>query len=199
MCLRFVFLLITRMTSWLRLSRREEAGKPPRSRSCITQVAVLQRRQPSAVKTPVLRLAREDPGWGYRRIHGELGPGVKTAASTVWKLLNKAGMDPAPRRTAPTWPQFLRCQAETILACDLFTAELPGGTQASRSPAARRRPRRVTAVYHGRSRSWSTQFPGSRFLGRFLSDGGARADQRSCAIPPASFGDGRVSRYHGRP
>jgi putative transposase len=79
----------------------------------------------------VLRLARENPGWGYRRIHGELaGLGVRVSASTVWEILNKAGMDPAPRRTAPTWPQFLRSQAEAILACDFFTAELPGGPQA---------------------------------------------------------------------
>jgi putative transposase len=79
----------------------------------------------------VLRLARENPGWGYRRIHGELaGLGVKIAASTVWEILTKAGMDPAPRRTAPTWPQFLRSQAEAILACDFFTAELLDGTQA---------------------------------------------------------------------
>ncbi len=55
---------------------------------------------------------------------------MKIAASTVWEILNKAGMDPAPRRTAPTWPQFLRSQAEAILACDFFTAELPDGTQA---------------------------------------------------------------------
>jgi hypothetical protein len=79
----------------------------------------------------VLRLARENPGWGYRRIHGELaGLGVKIAASTVWEILTKAGMDPAPRRTAPTWPQFLRSPAEVILACGFFTAGLPGGTQA---------------------------------------------------------------------
>jgi len=55
---------------------------------------------------------------------------VKIAASTVWDILDKAGMDPAPRRTAPTWPQFLRSQAEAILACDFFTAELLDGTQA---------------------------------------------------------------------
>jgi putative transposase len=55
---------------------------------------------------------------------------VKIAASTVWEILNKAGMDPAPRRTVPTWPQFLRFQAEAILACDFFTAELLDGTQA---------------------------------------------------------------------
>ncbi len=44
--------------------------------------------------------------------------------------MKKAGIDPAPRRTGPAWPQFLRSQAEAILACDFFTAGLPGGTQA---------------------------------------------------------------------
>ena len=79
----------------------------------------------------MLRLARENPAWGYRRIHGELvGLGAKIAASTVWEILNKAGMVPAPRRTAPTWPLFLRSQAEATVACDFFTAELLDGTQA---------------------------------------------------------------------
>ena len=83
------------------------------------------------IKTLVLRLARENPGWGYRRIHGELaGLGVKIAASTVWEILKKAGIDPAPRRSGPAWPQFLRSQAEAILACDFFTAGLLDGTQA---------------------------------------------------------------------
>jgi hypothetical protein len=184
------------MTSWLRLSRREEAWKTAEILLLRHQLAVPQRRQPRrphldwadrallatllaviptarrrhglrllvtpdtllrwhrdiirrrraarskrgrtgrpatrrTIKAPVLRLARENPGWGYRRIHGELaGLGAKIAASTVWEILNKAGMDPAPRRTAPTWPQFLASQAEAILACDFFTAELPGGTQA---------------------------------------------------------------------
>jgi transposase len=69
------------------------------------------------IKALVCRLAREDPGWGYRRIHGELaGPGVKVAASTVWEILRASGIDPAPRRTRPTWSQFLRSQAEAILA-----------------------------------------------------------------------------------
>ena len=83
------------------------------------------------IKTLVLRLARENPGWGYRRIHGELaGLGMTIAASTVWEILKKAGIDPAPRRSALTWPQFLRSQAEAILACDFFTADLLDGTQA---------------------------------------------------------------------
>jgi putative transposase len=57
----------------------------------------------------VLRLARENPGWGYRRIHGELLVlGIKTAASTVWAILQQAGIDPAPERTTTTWARFLR-------------------------------------------------------------------------------------------
>jgi putative transposase len=68
---------------------------------------------------------------GYRTIHGELaGLGVKVAASTVWEILKKAGTGRAPRRSALAWSQFLRSQTEAILACDFFTAGLPGGTQA---------------------------------------------------------------------
>jgi putative transposase len=71
------------------------------------------------------------PGWGYRRIHGELsGLGVKVAASTVWEILRTNGIDPAARRTGPTWAQFLRSQAEAILACDFFSVDLLDGTQA---------------------------------------------------------------------
>jgi hypothetical protein len=55
---------------------------------------------------------------------------VKIAASTVWEILKKAGIDPAPRRSVPTWPQFLRSRAEAILACDFFTADLLDGTRA---------------------------------------------------------------------
>ena len=55
---------------------------------------------------------------------------MKVAASTAWEILKKAGIDPAPRRSAPTWSQFLRSQAEAILACDFFTADLLDGTQA---------------------------------------------------------------------
>ena len=83
------------------------------------------------IKALVLRLARENPRLGLPQIHGELaGLGAKIAASTVWEILNKAGMDPAPRRTGPGWSLFPRSQAEAILACDFFTAKLPGGTQA---------------------------------------------------------------------
>jgi putative transposase len=70
-------------------------------------------------------------GCGYRRIHGELaGLGVKVAASTVWEILRAKGIHPAGPRTTPTWPQFLRSQAEAILASDFFTVDLLDGTQA---------------------------------------------------------------------
>ena len=195
MCLRFMFLLTTRLAAWLRLARREERWKTAEILILRQQLAVLQRRQPRRpkldwadrallatllavipkarrhglhllvtpdtvlrwhrdivrrrwaarsmrgktgrpatrrnIKALVLRLARENPGWGYRRIHGELaGLGVRVSASTVWKILNKAGIDPAPRRTGPAWSLFLRSQAEAILACDFFTADLLDGTQA---------------------------------------------------------------------
>jgi len=195
MCLRFIFLLITRATAWLRLSRRKEAWKTAEILILRHQLAVLQRRQPGRpnvtwadrallaallsvipnarrqglrllvtpdtilrwhrniihrrwaarsirgktgrpatrrnIRALVLRLARENPSWGYRRIHGELaGLGVKVAASTVWEILKKAGINPAPRRTGPPWSQFMRSQAEAILACDFFTADLLDGTQA---------------------------------------------------------------------
>jgi putative transposase len=83
------------------------------------------------IKALILRLARENPGWGYRRIHGEMaGLGVKVAASTVWEILRASGIDPAPRRAGPTWSRFLRSQADAILACDFFTADLLDGTRA---------------------------------------------------------------------
>ena len=69
----------------------------------------------------ILRLATENPGWGYRRITGELaGMGRQIGASTVWMILKRAGIDPSPRRSGPTWGEFLRAQAGGILACDFF-------------------------------------------------------------------------------
>jgi transposase InsO family protein len=69
-------------------------------------------------------MARENPTWGHRRIQGELiGLGHKLAASTVWSILHRAGIEPAPQRSAQSWRQFLRTQAATILACDFFTVE----------------------------------------------------------------------------
>src|SRR6188474_2078209 len=76
---------------------------------------------PAGLRALVLRLATENPTWGYRRLHGELaGLGYQIGASTVWKILHTAGVDPAPRRAGPSWAQFLRAQAHGILACDLL-------------------------------------------------------------------------------
>jgi putative transposase len=74
----------------------------------------------------VLQLARENPTWGYRRIHGELcrlGYNGRVGASTVWTILQGAGVDPAPTRSALTWRQFLRARAKGVLAVDLFTVD----------------------------------------------------------------------------
>jgi transposase InsO family protein len=100
---------------WAAKSRAGRSGRPATRRD---------------IRGLVVRLAGENPGWGYRRIHGELaGLGVRVAPSTVWSILTKAGIDPAPRRCGPTWAQFLRSQAEAILATDFFTVDLLDGAQ----------------------------------------------------------------------
>jgi hypothetical protein len=64
-------------------------------------------------------MARDNATWGYRRIHGELARlGYTLAPSTVWLILKRAGVDPAPSRPGATWRQFLTAQAHTILATD---------------------------------------------------------------------------------
>jgi hypothetical protein len=66
-------------------------------------------------------MAAENPRWGHRRIHGELTRlGHKISASAVWNTLHRAGIDPAPRRSGPTWKQFLTAQAEHIIAVDFL-------------------------------------------------------------------------------
>src|SRR4029453_13300594 len=72
----------------------------------------------------VRRRARENPRWGYRRVHGELGRlGYTIGASTVWAILHRAGVEPAPKRSALTWRQFLRAQAKGVLAVDFFPVD----------------------------------------------------------------------------
>ena len=78
----------------------------------------------TSVKALVVRLARENPAWGHRRIQGELARlGHAIAASTVWEILHAAGIEPAPRRAGPTWRQFLAAQAHAIIACDFLVVE----------------------------------------------------------------------------
>jgi transposase InsO family protein len=96
-----------------RRSRPHQSGRPRTIRS---------------IRRLVLRLACENPTWGYRRIHGELLVlGVEVAASTVWEILKDAGIEPAPERISSTWAVFLRSQAHAIIAADFFeTTTLTG-------------------------------------------------------------------------
>jgi putative transposase len=97
------------------VSRPKRPGRPRTARS---------------VRALVLRLARENPSWGYRRLHGELLVlGVKVAASTVWEIVQEAGIDPAPERAASTWADFLRSQADALLACDFLETVTLTGTR----------------------------------------------------------------------
>jgi putative transposase len=74
--------------------------------------------------TLILRLAKENPRWGYRRIEGELRKlGITVSATAIRSLLQRHGVTSAPRREGPSWRQFLACQASGILACDFFTVE----------------------------------------------------------------------------
>ena len=112
----------TVLRSWHRdlLARRHAARSRPTSPG--------RPRTVRSIRRLVLRLARENPCWGYRRIHGELLVlGIKVAASTAWEILRQAGTDPAPERTTTTWADFLRSQADALLACDFFeTVTLTG-------------------------------------------------------------------------
>jgi putative transposase len=76
------------------------------------------------VRELVVRLARENPSWGYQRIVGELRRlGIAVSASSVRSILRKAGLPPAPRRHSQSWRSFLRAHGESILACDFFTVD----------------------------------------------------------------------------
>jgi putative transposase len=223
MCLRLVFLLITRLAAGLRLSRREETWKTAEILILRHQLAVLQRRQPRRpnlnwadrallaalpgvipkarrhglrlvvtpetilrwhrdiarrrwaaqsmrgktgrpatrpdIKALVLRLARENPGWGYRRIHGELaGPGVSMAASAAWEILKKAGIDPAPRDraclvTVSRAPRPMRYWPATSSPPTCPAAPRPTSWPSSSTP----RRIRILGVTQHPTGAWTTQ------------------------------------------
>jgi putative transposase len=129
-----------------------------------------------SIRVLVLRLARENPGWGYRRLHGELLVlGVKVAPSTVWQILKDAGIDPAPDRSSTTWADFLRLQAEALLACDFFETATLTGTPMFVLAVIEHHTRRIRvlgATAHPCA-SWVTQ--AARNLVMDLQDAGCRA------------------------
>ena len=130
---------------WARKSQHKRPGRPATHHN----IAAL-----------VVRLARENPGWGYRRIHGELaGLGIRVAPSTVWEILTNAGIPPAPRRAGPTWAQFLHGQAEAMLATDFFTVDLLDGTTAYVLAVIEHATRRIRilGVTAHPSNAWVTQ------------------------------------------
>jgi transposase InsO family protein len=144
-----------------RISRPRRVGRP---------------RTVGSIRALVLRLARENSSWGYRRIHGELLVlGVKVAASTVWEILHDAGIDPAPDRKSQGWAVFLRSQAEAIIAADFFEAVTLTGARMyvlTVIEHATRRVRILGATPHPTA-AWVTQ--AVRNLAMDLQDAGSRA------------------------
>ena len=111
-------LLVTPRTllRWHRALVRRKWRQPPGQRG--------RAPLPAEVRELVLRLARENPRWGHRRICGELAKlGLNVSPTSIRRLLAQAKLEPAPRRSGQSWREFLRAQAASIVACDFFTVE----------------------------------------------------------------------------
>lgn len=121
-------------------------------------------------------MAKENPSWGYRRIHGELAAlEIKVAPSTVWEILKANGIEPAPRRDRQTWANFLRGQTHAILAADFFEIRTLTGARLyvfAVIEHATRRVRVLGATIHPTA-AWTVQL--ARNLVMDLQDAGATA------------------------
>jgi putative transposase len=154
-----------------KMSRPKRPGRPPTHRN---------------ITALVLRLARENTSWGYRRVHGELAvPGVKVAPSTVWEILQRNGIEPAPRRDRQTWAAFLRSQAHVIIAADFFETRTLSGARLyvfAVIEHATRRVRVLGATAHPTA-AWTTQL--ARNLVMDLQDAGATVKYRTLIVNQA--------------
>jgi hypothetical protein len=129
----------------------------------------------AAIKNLVIRMAAENPTWGHRRVQGGLVRlGHRITASTVWRILHEAGIDPAPRRLGPTWRQFLASQFQAVLAVDFLHVDT----------VFLRRPYGLIAVAHGSCKGY--------LLGVAAHPSGPWTTQAACnllmvsvTVPPA--------------
>jgi putative transposase len=141
------------------------------------------------------QMARENPGWGYRRIQGELlGLGIRVGASTVRRVLRRLRVPPAPQRSQSTWRQFLRAQATTMLACDFFHVDcavtlrrvyvffvIEAGTRYVHVPGVTARPDGAWTV-HSSAACWAVTSKGASFAVAANSTG--PPSPRRCATTP---------------
>ncbi|SFJ02296.1 hypothetical protein SAMN05216275_10659 [Streptosporangium canum] len=143
----------------------------------------------SSICLLVLRLARENPSWGYRRIHSELAaPGTVVAASTVWEV-KVHGIDPSPERQHTARAGFLRSQADALLACDFFEVRTLTGARLYVSAIIQHATRRVRS-------SRSPRIP----RGSGLS-GSAGTSSRTCRrrAAPSDSSSAAATRSSSRP
>jgi transposase InsO family protein len=151
------------------IARRHAAVSRPRRRG--------RPRTLRSIRVLVLRLARENGSWGYRRVHGELLTlGITVAPSTVWEILREAGIDPAPDRATTTWKDFLRSQAHALLAADFIEAVTLSGARMYILTVIEHASRRVRVlgVTAHPTAAWVSQ--AARNLVMDLEDAGCKAE-----------------------
>jgi putative transposase len=142
--------------------KRTSMGRPPIS---------------AELRDLIISMAKNSSDWGCYRVKGELqGLGIRVGVTTIRRILRRAGIPPAPRRGGPTWSEFLRAQADAILACDFFTVEtvflrtlyvlvfIEVGTRRLRFSLATCAPDRVFCTQNARNLSMDGALEGVAFL-----------------------------------